>query len=518
MRERPFISRTTLLYGAVLIAISLAQYSYSLRNDFVMDSVYAFKLNPSVRELSNIPSFFTGAGPKSTDPFEANSLVYFRPLLNTVRTLEYQAFGENPMGYNSVNIIINALVVLLAFMLVREVSGSRSVAFWAALLYSVNPVRVEAVSWAYSDAYIMAGALSLGCIILYIRKRFGLSLFLFMLSILTFEGSLLLIPAMAMLPLATKPGSALPDPAGYRWPAIWPFRWLPAFLIVALLYLGLRRYAVGPAPITSLALPEWLNGAALIMASCMKMVFIPDGPIALYIYRPGMFQGMGAATSYAAVLLAMGAGVYFFRRQRTHLFWLLWFFLWPSVFLNMGRFGEFYLNEKILYLASLGPCVIIVSYLSSIKRQQVFRALLVTMVLAHFSLTYSRTLNWTGNDTYMTAARRAAPDSVFVHNWFGRDYAGRGMYAEARTEYEASLGLFYEQGVVHLNLGNIQYIQGETEKGLASWKESIRFTPLSPEPYNNLCVILNRTGRAEQAREYCEAFERITPHQKGKQG
>ena len=54
---------------------------------------------------------------------------------------------ENPLGYHLGNIVLNAVVVVLLFVLLRRWTHSSSLAGWVSLAFAVVPVHVEPICW-----------------------------------------------------------------------------------------------------------------------------------------------------------------------------------------------------------------------------------------------------------------------------------------------------------------------------------------------------------------------------------
>src|SRR5690349_7330762 len=87
---------TKILLGIALAAVLLA-YSNHFRNSFHFDDSHAVTDNPYIRDLRNIPRFFTDAQTFSTLP--ANRA--YRPVVSTSLAVDYWlAGGLNPFWYH----------------------------------------------------------------------------------------------------------------------------------------------------------------------------------------------------------------------------------------------------------------------------------------------------------------------------------------------------------------------------------------------------------------------------------
>ena len=95
---------------------------------------------------------------------------YYRPLFLVWLFVNYQLFGTNPLGWHLSAVLLHLLATLLAYRLVRALTGEALPAAMAALLFGLHPVHVESVAWISGvPESLMASAL-LGSIPL-LRQR-----------------------------------------------------------------------------------------------------------------------------------------------------------------------------------------------------------------------------------------------------------------------------------------------------------------------------------------------------------
>ncbi len=542
--------KQTRLFLLALVLVSVLQYSYSFGNGFVWDAKGVFLEDPSIRELKYLPGFFTGVsalGDPSQHSAPAGTSVtripYYRPLMKVLHLAEYAAFGTNPIPYNAVDIFLNALVVALCFLVVRSVTGKPEVAFLASLLYAVNPARAEVVSWSYSDSYIVGAVFSLSALLFYHRKRYLLSALSFGFALLSHETAVL-VPCILLLYEYLVRGER----------RLAPLRRLSVFFALTGLFLLLRRSVAGPVPVTDLGPFAFANAAVVLLARYVKIFFLPDAPVTIYQYRPGMFAAISREVmlSYAAALLMAALGLFLWRRKRHLLFWYLWFFVFISVSLNVGRFGDYLMAEKMLYVASLGLCVVIADLAGAFGKKRLGAAFVALLAVIQFGVTLHRTLFWTDTKTYLNKALEFAPgfylghyalageyweqkeydraiseykktlelkpDLRFVsgyisdlHNEKGYEYASSGRYAEAIKEYEESLAIRPSQSAVYNNLGNIYSLRGFDGEALKSWQKAVAIDPANYEATFNLALACEKGGDRASALKYYRACLGISP-------
>ena len=106
-----------IIFAAIFFFASIFQYSLSLNNGFVWDAEIMFTQDQSIRSLSSLERVFID--PTFTQiPTDGASIAqvnYYRPVVKILHILEFQIFGDQPLGYKATNVILNGIVVALFF-------------------------------------------------------------------------------------------------------------------------------------------------------------------------------------------------------------------------------------------------------------------------------------------------------------------------------------------------------------------------------------------------------------------
>lgn len=488
--------RMALLLSVVLFLFSVAIYAGSLKNDFVWDDFGVFVEDPSIRDFRNIPGFFLSplvlgkpeAGKVSLD---GSRVRYYRPLTSILHVLEYRCFGANPLGYKAVNVVLNGLVVVCAFLLVRAVSVKIGLAFLAALLYAALPARGEVVYWAYSDSHILLALFSLLTFLAYHHRRYGTAFLLMTMALLFQEGAVLLLVILA----------------GYEWLIVGAqrkdapsFRRLLPFMLLTGGYLMLRHFAAGALPHSPLPVNDLLRGAAFLSVKFLKILFVPDAPVTMYLYTPGMFAaGMGVGLGIlliAGMLALVGFGLWY--ASKPAFFWYSWFFVWIAVSFNIGSYANFLMNEKSIYLASLGVCVLLAWAVCSMgKWCAPAMILLLGMVVWHVGQTVERAPYWVNTKTYLENILVHEPNYDVAHYQlavlsmqsgdYARATAQLEKVAELRPDLRVSLGGTLADA--YAELGRTQAERGELAEALATLQTALRYDPRRSTTWNAIGIV-----------------------------
>lgn len=523
-RQFLFLNRSLAKYPVALPALalfifSLLIYAGMLNHGFVWDDERAFVRATEIREFKNIPSFFVtplalgGSDTGSESNLNAGGGVrYYRPLLATWHVFAYQWFGPNPFGYKIVNLIMNGLVVVCAFLLVRAITGDLAVAFLAAFLYAANPARGEVVYWVYSDSHIFAALFSLLCLISYHYRRIALAFVFMALALLFQEGAILLLAVLLVYHFTIRYAKST------DWLKIVPF------FLLSLFYLVVRHLAAGSLSFSSLDLVTRFRAGCYLLVKYVKIFFVTDAPVTMYRYVPGMFSADGAANLWiicgAVVILLSGGWIW--QRWRSWAFWYVWFLIWISIVLNVGGYADYLMAEKGLYLAALGPCVLLSKLISDMGR---YRWLGLTLFLVLVSYQATMTVNrgqyWQDTITYIEKVVEFEPEYDVAQFMLGVKYLESGQYEKAVNRFETLQKLSSP-------LGKHGYIQrliveaydkwgrkltnlGEFDRALAVFEKSRRLLPGRSDTSMSLGVIYFLRGDWAQASTHLEAALQLDP-------
>ena len=86
---------------------------------------------------------------------------YWRPLATLSFALDRGLLGPGPAGHHAINLVLHALLALVAWDLARRLIGRAAPALAAACLFAAHPVHVEPVAWISARPDLLAGLLAL---------------------------------------------------------------------------------------------------------------------------------------------------------------------------------------------------------------------------------------------------------------------------------------------------------------------------------------------------------------------
>ena len=109
--------------------------------------------------------------------FTSGEAANWHPLTWLSHMLDRQLFGAGPRGPHATNVVLHALNAVLAFLVLRKLTGSFWLAAFNAAFFAWHPLRVESVAWVAERKDLLCGFFGLAAIWAYAayaeRRRAG---------------------------------------------------------------------------------------------------------------------------------------------------------------------------------------------------------------------------------------------------------------------------------------------------------------------------------------------------------
>jgi tetratricopeptide (TPR) repeat protein len=543
----------TLGMGALVVCATILAYLPSFSGALIWnDSDYVTA--PALRSLRGLALIWTKPG----------ATQQYYPLLHSAFWVQHRLWGDNPLGYHVVTVMLHAAgAVLLALVLQRlfTVGTTRRYAgaeWIAALLFALHPVHVESVAWIAEQKNTLSLALYLGAALLYLDFEETRKSGAYIAALALFAASLLSKTVTATLP------AALLVVAWWRQGRIeWKrdvvplIPWLALGAVLGLFsgwvektYVGahgsdfdvsaIGRVLVAGRAIwfytANLAWPIGLNfiypkwaidpgiwwqwlypaAAAAVAIVLWSLRSRSRGPLAAYLIFVGsLFPALGFVTLYGA---------------RYSWVWDHWQYLPDISLIALASAALVSVwGRTPLGVRSAGPAFVIVAAV-------VFGALSWTHCgMFHDNETlYTQTLlrnpgSWMAHNNLGLAwskqpgrlddaiaqyqeAVRLKPDVAETHTNLGSALAQiPGRTADAMAEYQEALRVEPDYSDAHFYLANALVQTGQVPEAIAQYKEALRIEPGLAEANNNLGMVLCRTGQTQEGLGYIDAAIRLEP-------
>jgi len=550
------------IQALIIFIFAFLVYANTIGNEYAVDDTIVITKNTLTKQgFAGIPKLMT------TDAFygffgEGYKLVEggrYRPLSLVTFAIEYEFFGLNPHISHFINVVLFAAICVLIFFLLIELlqtkipSGfSLSVPFIAALLFAGHPIHTEAVANIKGRDEIMGmlGALlTLYCAVLFVKKEKPVFLLLtfisFVFALLSKENAL---TYFAVVPLTfyffTKA-----DVKKYLIVCV-------PMLIITAGYVMLRQ------EFTQLQLgqrsPEILNNPfvnpannavdveasrkyatiAVSFFEYLRLLFFPHPLTHDYYYNQvpiATWSDPKAVLSLIIHLALLAYALTSIRSKNLIAYSLLYYFITMSIVSNILFTVGIIMNERFLFLASLGFCmilaVLLVKLTNYIKEKNFddlkvlnpkpLSVILVVILTGYSVKAFIRNRDWKDDFTLFKKDVLNSPNSAKIHNALGGEYLTQaekpGLDPKTKQQYirEAervltrALVIYPDYMNALLLMGNAKYkLNDSLPEAVYYYKRTLKMKPEYFEGNFNLgCVLLEKNHAAESIPYFRKAIK-----------
>jgi hypothetical protein len=421
--------------GGAIAAAGLAAYLPTARAGFVFDDHVLLGEGAPVRG----PLWRLWVGTATPD---------WWPLTWTALWAQLRLWGEAPLGYHAVNVLLHVAAALLLWRALRALAVPG--AWLAGLLFVLHPVAVESVAWVSELKNVLSGALFLGSLLAWIRFDGGgarrlalLAWSLFLLALLAKASTVMLPVVLLGIPLWRRGRLERRD-----WVRAAPFFALSLLLGAVTAWFQWNRAIA--EPVVPRGAAERVGGAAWAFLSYLQKAFLPVG--LGFVYEP---WPVGPASPWfwapLAVTGALFAGLWALRRTRARgaLFAVSWHALMVLPVLGLVEIAYLHVgpvSNHLQYLALMGPVALVAAGLAVLGRAggrlaAAGGAAAVAIAGWLGATTWSRSGTFADDLSLWRQAVTDAPRSAYAA-WM---YADRLTEADRGREALRELGAFAER-------------------------------------------------------------------------
>lgn len=161
--------------GILSLVVSIALYGNTLPGEFLFDD-FQFVHNPLFFRLGFLPHLLFRPG-TTWAPISG-----YRPLSYMSMNLQLALVGEHPFTFHVVNLLLNAAVILLIFLVTKRLFQRTRLAVITALLYAFFPIHTENVAYIKSRDDLLSVLLALWAWLLLLEGKRWRSALVFLLA------------------------------------------------------------------------------------------------------------------------------------------------------------------------------------------------------------------------------------------------------------------------------------------------------------------------------------------------
>ena len=503
-------TRSHLLWPAAgVFAATLVAYFPALRGTFLWndgDTVAA----PALRSWHGLEQIW----------FQIGATLQYSPVLHSAFWVENRLWGDSPLGYHLVNVLLHATGACLFAAVLRRLAIPG--AWLAALIFALHPVCVESVAWIAEQKNTLSTVFYLLSALAYLRfdrereaRPYFLALGFFALALLS-KSVTATLPGVLVVICWWRRGRLS------WWQDIVPL--LPWFVLGAgagLFAAWMERVYVGAqGPAFALTfLDRSLIAGRVIWFYADKLIW----PVQLIFIYPRWTIDASAIWQYAFPLGAMALLILLWgwrETTRAPLAAALLFIgsLFPVLgFLNVHAFVFSFVADHFVYLASLGLIALAAAGLArglfrgSPGMQGVGRVLAAALVVGLGTLTWRQAQTYRDLPTLYRTTLDRNPACWMAHNNLALLLQEGGDLPGAIAHYQEALRLKPDYVEAHDHLGSALAASGRFEEAVPEFEEALRLEPNSADTQNNLGEALIRVNRVSDALEHYQLALRLQP-------
>ena len=510
--------KRNLIFLSAVLVISFAVYLPCLQYGFVNwdDSANIYK-NPDIINISDWGSLCISVKNIFSTYIHGN----YNPLTITTFAIEKLVYGlDSPAWWHLTNIILHLACVLLIFRISLAMGLNLFPAAFCALLFGIQPMRVESVAWISERKDVLFGTFYLLALYYYIksvklsfRKRY-----------------LLIITSFFILSLLSKI-QAVTLPLSLVLVDYYFDRKLSMKLIYEKWHYFLLSFITGIAGMFFLKTDGSLAKIndhftffeKHLPASFAYLVYwvksaVPYRMLPLYPYPEDISWIF--YVSQMLVFSLWGVTYYFFRKKKKVLvFGILFFTLNIKPLLQVLSAGQAFLADRFTYLPYFGLFLIYACGIQWVlHKHQRFNKLVyvaIFLVLGGYGyINIEQSKIWKNSEILWSHELKYYPDNLSALHNRGEYYKNEGQYKEALHDFNKYIALyptdhhvFIERGVTHAQLHNY-------ENALLDLKMAEELDSSHADIYRNRAVVHARLGEYDKSHWELKKYLSLKPDDK----
>jgi tetratricopeptide (TPR) repeat protein len=501
-------TRTIIYIG--IVAITLIAYEPIRNNGFVSyDDPKYITDNPHLTEGITQDSVIWAF----TQSYVAN----WHPITWITHILDYQLFGNNPLGHHLVSLLLHIATALLIFWVLANMTGTIWTSAFVAAVFALHPLQVESVAWAAERKTVLSGLLWLLTTVAYIRYAKRPSIGRYTLLFLVFGLCILTKPTVVTLPLVLL----LLD--------YWPLdrvKWgrlimekIPLLVLSAILSVitfVVQQHGGAVMPLEKMLLDFRV---ANMFISYMRYIGKTIWPSRLAVFYPPLPSNLPETTAVTCTLLFIlitVLSIYIGRRRRYIAVGWLWYVgtLVPTI--GLVQAGAQAMANRYMYIPILGLLIIIAwavrDLVANQPRWKIVPAVLAAVVLSSaIILTRMQVRHWQNSMTLFEYALKVSKNNAVAENSYGCALFEAGRDSEAVLHLSNAVRISPIFSEARNNLGKVFLKQGKLNEAIACFNELINRKKDSAEVYYNLAVALSMQNKYEDAIKYFARVLMLNP-------
>jgi len=464
----------------------------------------------------------------------------YRPVACLSFAFNYYVSGFQVFSYHLINISIHFVACVFLYLSVFHTLNlpkfrkqyafkSHSVALVATMLWAVNPVHVQAVTYIVQRMASLAGMFYIMAIYCYIKARLapakpgkilfaGACVFSFVMSFGSKENAVLLPLSFVLYEILLIQDGVVP---WFRrnWAKL-----LVVFSVIILLSFvyflqrkGSLLFFLAEYEGRPFSLPQRLLTEFRVVLFYLSLLIYPvpgrlniahSVEISTSFWDPG-------STAVSVLFVAISVAVLVSMAKKHPLISFSYLFFFLNHLIESSVFALELVFEHRNYIPSmfffLPPVIGISGLLEIFARKKAMRTLVsafVALVVISFGhSTFVRNFAWKSEKSLWLDAVNKSPDQFRTHHNLGSAYERDGLLIDAIAQFEEALAspIIHqknEKTIAYYQLGKVYNRLGNTGRAKASYERAVEMDAGFSPALRDLAVLYDREGNSEKADSY----------------
>ena len=514
------------LLGPLLLCAALtAAYANHFQNSFHFDDAHTIVNNAAIRDIKNIPRFFTDARTFSSLPSNQS----YRPLVSTLLAIDHKLGGLNPFWFHlSIFTLFLGLLLLLCWVINRFLQSVAPsprnlwIAGGATACYGLHPANADTVNYVIASSEVISTLGVVASFAVYFRFPHLRGYYLFVLpaaiAILAKPPAAVFAVLFAVYRSLFAIDEARPKERMLRS----MLEVVPPLIICAAMLLFV--HAMTPR--------TWISGAAgarnylitqpFVALLYFKTFFWPNDLSADYDLNPFTTTDdprFWLGFAFVAILLTVAILTARARKTRVVGFGLLWFLtsLLPTSLLPLAEV----MNDHRTFLPYIGLVIAVAGATSllvaGLRQDRAWPkiALSSAAVLVLCSASYAtseRNGVWRTEETLWRDVTIKSPSNPRGLMNYGLTLMAKGDFTGALDYFHRALKLAPQYPVLLINLAIAEDATKQEAIAEQHFQEALRLAPRSPDSFTYYARSLLARSRAEEARVLARTALQLSPN------
>ncbi|NUM50618.1 MAG: tetratricopeptide repeat protein [Flavobacteriales bacterium] len=532
-------NRNNIIAGVVFfLTIFCITYSNHFTNGFEFDDTHTIVNNQYIRNINNVPLFFTDIKYYGTNPGNQG----YNPMLVTLNAIDYWWAGElNPVYFHvsiflwyMVQLVVMYFLFLNIFRLIEKKNQNRWISLLLVAFYALHTANAETINYIImrSDSF------SALCIVvalfmwqIQITRKYYLYLLPMVIGILTKEVGVMFSPILLMYILLFEEQVSLKDFFLFKknketLRAL--IKSAPALLLSFGIFIATRKFFM-PENISLLssgnvATPwqyfytQWVVIAHYLGNFILPLDLSADPDFEIFPAILNRKVLLSLIILLAMVIIAFWASAQ--KKNYPIAFGILWFFISLAPTSSFIPFGQIANDHRtflpyigLVLSAGWGAYRLVTHFkLLEIKKWKYIISMSYIFTIAFHSYgTYQRNIMWGSSEKLWKDVTEKSPRNGRGWMNYGLIHMQNGRYDEALACFTKTLEFMPYWAYIHINMGILKNAMGNQYEAETYFLSAIKYQPEVPEGYYYYANFLLNQNRFSEAFSYVQKGLEISP-------